>query len=185
MGTIVKQDRQCTYDDWGAFVQLLLQWKGNKYYVFWVCVSLAIVIKRAKRMRRIILSSVPVWLYHIFPHYLINGTIFGKEKKEWTRNLCWFSLELLSEIFSLQQDININTPRFSYKVPDILAVLKKLDCFSTDFQTVPEYQTPWKSVQWICAMRSGTHDTANSLFFRNFVTAPKNTRVFTIVRRVV
>jgi len=20
----------------------------------------------------------PVWLYHIFPHYLINGTIFGK-----------------------------------------------------------------------------------------------------------
>jgi len=31
-------------------------------------------------MRRIILSSVPVWLYHIFLHYLINGTIFGKEK---------------------------------------------------------------------------------------------------------
>jgi hypothetical protein len=21
-----------------------------------------------------------LWLYHIFPHYLINGTIFGKEK---------------------------------------------------------------------------------------------------------
>jgi hypothetical protein len=21
----------------------------------------------------------PVWLYHIFPHYLINGTILGKE----------------------------------------------------------------------------------------------------------
>jgi hypothetical protein len=21
----------------------------------------------------------PVWLYHFFPHYLINGTIFGKE----------------------------------------------------------------------------------------------------------
>jgi hypothetical protein len=21
----------------------------------------------------------PVWLYHIFPHYLINGTIFGKK----------------------------------------------------------------------------------------------------------
>jgi len=21
----------------------------------------------------------PVWLYHIFPHYLINGTLFGKK----------------------------------------------------------------------------------------------------------
>jgi len=21
----------------------------------------------------------PVWLYHIFPHYLINNTIFGKK----------------------------------------------------------------------------------------------------------
>jgi hypothetical protein len=27
---------------------------------------------------RIILYLWPVWLYHFFPHYLINGTIFGK-----------------------------------------------------------------------------------------------------------
>jgi hypothetical protein len=41
------------------------------------CVSTALVIRQAKGMRRIILSSV-VSLAHIFPHYLIKGTSFGK-----------------------------------------------------------------------------------------------------------
>jgi hypothetical protein len=36
----------------------------------------ALVIRHARRMRRIILSSV---VYHIFPHYLINGMIFEKK----------------------------------------------------------------------------------------------------------
>jgi hypothetical protein len=41
-----------------------------KYYE---CVSIALVIRHAKCMCRIILSSVwPVWLYHVFPHYLVN-----------------------------------------------------------------------------------------------------------------
>jgi hypothetical protein len=38
------------------------------------CVSVALVIQHARRMRRIILPSVAFWLYHIFPHYFINGT---------------------------------------------------------------------------------------------------------------
>jgi hypothetical protein len=29
-------------------------------------------------MRRIIASSVPVWLCHIFPHYIMKGTMFGR-----------------------------------------------------------------------------------------------------------
>jgi len=37
----------------------LLQWKCNKYYIFWVCVCvLTLVIRNEKRMRCIILSSV-------------------------------------------------------------------------------------------------------------------------------
>ena len=27
------------------------------------------------------------WLYHIFPHYLTNGTIFGKKKKLKTKRV--------------------------------------------------------------------------------------------------
>ena len=43
------------------------------------CVSVALFIQHSKRMRRIILSSVAYLAYCIFPHYLINGTIFVKE----------------------------------------------------------------------------------------------------------
>jgi hypothetical protein len=43
------------------------------------CVSVALVIQHAMRMRRSILSSVAVWLYHIFSLYLINDTIFEKK----------------------------------------------------------------------------------------------------------
>jgi hypothetical protein len=44
------------------------------------CVSAALVIQHAKRMRRIISSSVAcLSLYDIFSHYPINGTILGKK----------------------------------------------------------------------------------------------------------
>jgi hypothetical protein len=60
-----------------------------------------------------------VWLYHIFRHYLINGTIFRK-KKHWTQNLFWFCLQLLRETFlilrRIQRDINIKVHRCSCKV---------------------------------------------------------------------
>jgi hypothetical protein len=46
------------------------------------CVSVALVIQHAMRMRRVVLSSVACWLYHIFPHYHIKGTIFGKNVAE-------------------------------------------------------------------------------------------------------
>jgi hypothetical protein len=43
----------------------------------------------------------PVWLYSIFPHYLINGTIFGKKIIE--QNLCaaFFLGTNSTEIFSV------------------------------------------------------------------------------------
>jgi hypothetical protein len=41
-------------------------------------VSVALAIQHAMRMRRIVLSTVACRLYQILPHYLINGTIFGK-----------------------------------------------------------------------------------------------------------
>jgi hypothetical protein len=66
----------------GAFAKPLLPWKNNRYYTLWVCV-IALFIQHAKRMRRIYCHLWPVWLYHIFPHYLINITIFGK-KSYWT-----------------------------------------------------------------------------------------------------
>jgi hypothetical protein len=60
----------------------MLPWKSITYYIYScvrvrarVCV--ASVIQYAKCMRRIIFHLWPAWLYHLFLHYLINGTIFG------------------------------------------------------------------------------------------------------------
>ena len=52
----------------------------------------------------------PVWHSHIFPHYLIKGTIFW-EKLLNTKYVFWYSLQLMSETFlilrEIQQDIII------------------------------------------------------------------------------
>ena len=60
----------------------------------------------------------PVWLCYIFPHYLINDTIFGQYLLN--IQLLWFSLHFLSETFRrIQWDV-INLHRTSHKVPIIL-----------------------------------------------------------------
>jgi len=59
-------------------------------------VSVALAIQHAKRIRRIILSTVICLAVPYFLLYLNNGTIFGKK---WLNIKCvfWFSLQLLSE----------------------------------------------------------------------------------------
>jgi hypothetical protein len=76
-------------------VQPLLQWKCNKYYIFWVYV-LALDIQRAIRMRHIQLWPAP--LYNIFPHYPTNAKIFEKVLLN-TKYVFWFSLQVWSEKF--------------------------------------------------------------------------------------
>ena len=72
---------------WGAFLQPLLQWKSNGYYIFWVCVcSLSYPACNAYAPYCHLWS---VQLYNIFPHYLINGPIFEKKKSYWTQNVCF------------------------------------------------------------------------------------------------
>jgi hypothetical protein len=72
----------------------MLQWKSNKYYIFWVCVSVALVIKHTLCMHHTAICSLPALLHcartglqsavcplcNIFPLYLTNSTIL-KEKK--------------------------------------------------------------------------------------------------------
>jgi len=72
-----QQDRQFTYNvQKGAFVQPLLPWKSNKYYIF--SVSTCSLRHPACNVQALHCHPLPARLHGIFPHYLINGTIFGK-----------------------------------------------------------------------------------------------------------
>jgi len=77
---------QWTYkSQWGAFTWPLLPWKSSKYYIFWVCVcSFCYPACKAHAPYCHMWSTL---LYNTFPHYLINGTIFGKSY--WTQNVCF------------------------------------------------------------------------------------------------
>jgi len=53
--------------------------RSNKYYMFWVCVC-SLSYTAMKCAWAVLYSHLwPVWLYHIFPQYLLNGTIFEKK----------------------------------------------------------------------------------------------------------
>jgi len=65
----------------------------------------------------------PVRLCQVFPHYIINDTIFGKTLLT-IKCVSWFSVLLLSELFLIlgiiQRDIVINVHRSSCKVPVVI-----------------------------------------------------------------
>jgi len=77
-------------------MQPLLQWTSNEYYIFW-----AFVCSLNYPKSNALASHCHLWLaplYSIFPHYLINGTIFEKKVLK-TKYLFWISLQRLSETF--------------------------------------------------------------------------------------
>jgi hypothetical protein len=137
----------------------------------------------------------PVWLYHIFPHYLINYTILGKKLLN-IKCVFWFSLQLLPETFfilrRIQRDFSINLHRSSCKVPVIVVrfYLTRLNFF-TDFRKILKYQLSWKSFQWepSCSMRTDrqtdrqTDMTKLMVAFRNFAKASKKL-IFLVVTRL-
>jgi len=71
---------------WCVFTGSLLQWKSDKYHVLWVCVCSFRYPACKAHAAYCYLWRVP--LYNISPHYLINGTIFVKQKYIIEHKMC-------------------------------------------------------------------------------------------------
>jgi hypothetical protein len=89
------------------------------------------------------------WLCHIFPHYLIKGTILVKTLLNMKCNFFYFLYDL-SETFlllrTIKQDINVHTS--SLKHPLFLSDFNRTWIFSTQLRKILKYQISRKSVQW-------------------------------------
>ena len=75
----------------------------------------------------------PVRLYHIFPHYLIQGTIFGKKNLLVMKSVLLLTGQLLSETLLIlrrkERNIVINVHR-----PSFWSALMKLEFSKTDLK---------------------------------------------------
>jgi hypothetical protein len=125
----------------------------------------------------------PSPLYHIFPHYLINGTSFEKKLLN-TKCVFWFSIQLLSETFLIlrrnERDMIKKCNVFHVKYRLFLSDFNETWIFSTVFRNILKYKISWKCVKWepSCSIRTGrTHrrtDTTKLIVaFGNFANTPK------------
>jgi hypothetical protein len=78
------------------------------------CVSVALVIQDAKLMRLLYCHLWPARLYNIFPHYLINGPIFGK--KMWNIKCVLIFFTVLSESFIVLRKTQRDVVKYIYRV---------------------------------------------------------------------
>jgi hypothetical protein len=124
-----------------------------------------------------------IWLYHIFPHYLTNGTI--SVKCYWTWNVLWFSVQLLYETFltlgRIQRDIIIIVHMSSRKVinPFSWQILMELEFSRQIFEknsNMKFHQNPSCGSRIVpCWQTDGRTDVTKVIVaFRNFRNAPKN-----------
>ena len=170
-------------------MQPLLQWKGNKYFIFWVCVcSLSYPACNAHVPYCYLWPSGCT----IFFHYLINDTIKKKGKKEKekerkrkerkkekisllnTKYVFWFSLQLLSGTFLItrrtERDMITNVYWPSCTVPVILVR------FFDNYSNTKFHENPSSGSRVVpCGQTDGRTDTTKLIdAFHNFSNSPKN-----------
>ena len=130
----------------------------------------------------------PVWLYNIFPNYLINNTILEKILLN-TKCVLWFSLQLLSEAFPILRRIgcnvimNVHTVRLHVKYLLFLWDFNETSIFLTHFQKILKYKyhTNPSSGSYVvpCGQRDEQTDTTKLTgAVSNFANMPKSSHLW-------
>jgi len=126
-----------------------MQWKSNKYYIFWVC-ALALGIQHERRRRHIVTCGLPrpaVFFHIISYRYDFRRIKFTEHEKcvlIFSTNLFeTFLIQRITELDMIKMCIGLHV-----KYPLFLSEFKDTWIFSTDFRKIIKYQLSWKPVQW-------------------------------------
>jgi hypothetical protein len=102
-------------------------------------------------------------IYSIFPHYLINGTIFEGKKQLRSTKYVLISLQLLFARFLVLRKNERDTIKkcifvFMWSAHYCCSILMTLEFCQKVFKKIVKYQISWKSIHWETSCSTWTRD---------------------------
>ena len=168
-------------EQWGAFLQPLLQWESNKYYIFWVCVCR--LRYPAWKAHAPYCQTVACPALHYFPTLSHNWHDFRK-KRYWTYNVCFdFPYNFCLKDFPQRDTTNAHRPpcKVSCYAGQVSMTLEFSRQIFEKCSNINCHENPSSGSRIVPRGRTDgqTDVTKLILDFRTFANAPKNIRAYT------